>query len=214
MVFAFMMKIAETRLDKKFRERIKIREIIDVKLITISISCFMLFFLFTSIRSTMIPLFASDELGLSSIQIGFVFSFTSAIIVCCLLFVNVKIENKLRRSSILTLSLIICAVAVFLISLSLDFTTIMIFSIPLGLGFSFLQPTPFAMLSDYAKPENRGLMLGLARTIADFGIILGPPLVGWLIDVGRPLLVFYLISAVLALFSLATWRIFRKQHTH
>jgi MFS family permease len=208
------MKPTEMGFDKQFRERIKLREIIDDKLITISISCFMLFFLFTSIRSTMIPLFASNKLGLSSIQIGFVFSFTSAIIVCCLLFINVKIENRLRRSSLLTLSLLICALAVFLVSLSYDFVTLMIVSIPLGLGFSLLQPTPFAMVSDYTKPENRGLMLGLARTIADFGIVLGPPLVGWLIDVGQPLLVFYLISAVLVLFSLATWRIFRNQNTH
>ncbi len=94
----------------------------------------------------------------------------------------------------------------------MDFTMLLVFSIPLGFGLSLLQPTPFAMISDYAKPEYRGVTLGLARTIADFGIILGSTLVGWIIDVGQPLLVFYLISAVLALFAAVTWHVFRDQH--
>ena len=191
---------------------IKLKEIFDVKIIVISISCFMMFFLFTSIRSTMIPLYGSNELGLSALQIGLVFSVTSAIIVCCLLLVNVKLEQALRQASLLTLSLLICASSVVLLSFSVDFITLLVFSIPLGFGLSLLQPTPFAMISDYAKPENRGVTLGLARTIADVGIILGSTLVGWLIDVGQPLLVFYLIAAVLALFSAVTWYVFRDQH--
>jgi len=198
--------------DAPSQSGIKLQEVFDIKIIVISISCFMMFFLFTSIRSTMIPLYGSNELGLSALQIGLVFSVTSAIIVCCLLLVNVKLEQALRQASLLTLSLLICASSVVLLSFSVDFTTLLVFSIPLGFGLSLLQPTPFAMISDYAKPENRGVTLGLARTIADVGIILGSTLVGWLIDVGQPLLVFYLIAAVLALFSAVTWYVFRDQH--
>ena len=213
MIFAYMMKNPEatSEIDIPSQSGIKLQEVFNIKIIVISLSCFMMFFLFNSIRSTMIPLYGSNELGLSSLQIGLVYSFTSAIIVCCLLILNVKIEKALRKASLLTLSLLICASSVALLSFSVDFITLLMFSIPLGFGLSLLQPTPFAMISDYAKLENRGLTLGLARTIADFGIILGSTLVGWLIDVGQPLLVFYLISAVLALFSLATWYVFRDQ---
>ncbi len=160
----------------------------------------------------MIPLYGSSALGLSSLHIGLVYSVTSVIILCCLLLANVKLEQTLRKASLLTLSLGVCASSVALLSFSMDFTTLLVFSIPLGFGLSLLQPTPFAMISDYAKPEYRGVTLGLARTIADFGIILGSTLVGWIIDVGQPLLVFYLISAVLALFAAVTWHVFRDQH--
>jgi DHA1 family multidrug resistance protein-like MFS transporter len=213
MIFALMMRrpAAASGIAVSSRRSITLQEVFDLKIIVISISCFMMFFLFNSIRSTMIPLYGSNELGLSSLQIGLVFSFTSAIIVCCMLLVNVKLENAFRKASLLTLSLLICASSVVLLSFSVDFATLLLFSLPLGFGLSLLQPTPFAMISDYAKPENRGLTLGLARTIADVGIILGSILVGWLIDVGQPLLVFYLISAVLALFSCVTWYVFRDQ---
>jgi MFS family permease len=195
--------------DVRSHARVRLRDVIDRKMMTISLACFMMFFMFNSIRSTMIPLYGSDVLGLSSVQIGLVFSFTSAIIVGCLLFVNGVIEKRVKQSSLLTLSLLICAFAVYLFSLSVDFTTLLLVSLPFGLGFSLLQPTPFVMLSEYAKPEARGLMLGLARTIADVGIILGPTLAGWLIDAGQPLLVFYLVAASLSVFSLVTWRVYR-----
>ncbi|KON26271.1 hypothetical protein AC480_06010, partial [miscellaneous Crenarchaeota group archaeon SMTZ1-55] len=213
-LFAFLMVHPEeaAERDAPSQSGIRLQEIFTGKIIVISVSCFMMFFLFNSIRSTMIPLYGSNALGLSSLQIGLVYSFTSVIILCCLLLVNVKLEQALRKASLLTLSLGICASSVALLSFSMDFTMLLVFSIPLGFGLSLLQPTPFAMISDYAKPEYRGVTLGLARTIADFGIILGSTLVGWIIDVGQPLLVFYLISAVLALFAAVTWYVFRDQH--
>jgi MFS family permease len=66
------------------------------------------------------------------------------------------------------------------------------------------------MISDYAEPENRGLTLGISRTVAAFGIVIGPTMVGGLIDFGQPLLAFYIISGILFLFSVLTFAVFRK----
>ena len=64
------------------------------------------------------------------------------------------------------------------------------------------------MISDYAHPEYRGVTMGVARTIADSGHLIGPIMVGWLIDLGHPLIAFYIVAGILGVVSLVTYRIF------
>ena len=188
-----------------------IREIItERRMIILSASCFMMFFLFSSIRGTMIPVYGAEELKLSSFGIGVVFSVTSVTTVVGLILLTHRLEDRLGRSKLLPLGLLICSISVFLISFASNLVTLSIFVIPLGLGFSILQPTVFGMISDYAEPENRGLTMGISRTVAAFGIVIGPTMVGGLIDLGQPLLAFYIISGVLCLFSILTYVVFRK----
>jgi MFS family permease len=215
LIIVFLMRQPERQFDKAPSDiQFNLVEILtDIKILILSCASFMMFFLFSSIRSTMIPLYGSEYLGLSSFQIGFIFSFTSAIIVFGLLFLNPRLAQLVKRSLLLSVSLVICSVAVFLIAFSMDFYTLVLYSMPLGIGFSLLQPLPFTMITDYTNPESRGLTIGFSRTIADLGIILGPTLVGWIIDLGQPLLVFYLISGILSLFSFVIWYVFRETHT-
>jgi MFS family permease len=81
----------------------------------------------------------------------------------------------------------------------------------LGIGFSMLQPTVFAMISSTAEPTYRGLTMGIARTIAAFGIVIGPTMVGWFIDLGYALSAFYVIAGILCLCSIFTYTVFKKQ---
>ncbi|KON30331.1 hypothetical protein AC480_01310, partial [miscellaneous Crenarchaeota group archaeon SMTZ1-55] len=110
---------------------------------------------------------------------------------------------------LLVLSLVLSALAVVSLSAAADFLTLALMAVPLGLGFGLLQPTPFAMVLDRASVENRGLMVGLVRTGGDVGIIIGPLLVGGLLDFGQPVLVFYVVAAIIALFALLSWYIFQ-----
>jgi MFS family permease len=97
------------------------------------------------------------------------------------------------------------------LSVAPDFLTLALLALPLGVGFGLLQPTPFAMVLDRASVENRGLVVGLLRTTGDVGIIVGPLLVGGLLDLGHPALVFYVVAAIIALFALLSWRILQTQ---
>jgi DHA2 family lincomycin resistance protein-like MFS transporter len=121
-----------------------------------------------------------------------------------------RLEGVFGRARLLSISLLVCSLAVLAISLSSDFTTFVIASIPLGVGFGLLQPIPFAMIIDLSEPVNRGLMMGTLRTVADLGIIIGPTSVGWLMSLDRPLWAFYLIAAIVGAFSLLTWTAFRR----
>jgi MFS family permease len=194
-----------------FRSTLSIIEIVkDRRMIILSASCFMMFFLFSSIRGTMIPVYGVEELSLSSFEIGLVFSLTSATTVVGLIFITHRLEERLGRSKLLPLGLIVSSLSVLLISLSSNIISLSTFVIPLGVGFSILQPTVFAMVSDHAEPEKRGLTIGISRTVAAFGIVIGPTMVGGLIDLGQPLLAFYLVAGILGLFSILTHVVFRK----
>jgi DHA1 family multidrug resistance protein-like MFS transporter len=193
------------------RSGLGFRDIVtDLRILTLSASCFLMFFLFSSIRGTIIPLYGVEELGLSSVEIGLIFSLTSAITVFGLLFVTHRLETRIGRSMLLPLSLLICSMAVFLLSVASNFITLAAFVLPLGIGMSILQPTSFTMISDHAQPAIRGLTLGFSRTIAALGIIVGSTMAGWLMDLGQQFVGFLLIGGILSLFSFFTYFVFRK----
>jgi MFS family permease len=197
--------------EESSQSTLRILEIVkDRRMIILSASCFMMFFLFSSIRGTMIPVYGAETLMLSSFEIGLVFSLTSATSVVGLVFITHRLEGRLGRFKLLPLGLLVSSISVFLISLSSNIITLSTFVIPLGVGLSILQPTVFSMISDHAEPENRGLTMGISRTVAAFGIVIGPTMVGGLIDLGQPLLAFYLVAGILGLFSILTHLVFRK----
>lgn len=191
--------------------RANVLEIIqDVRILTLGGSCFMLFFLFTSILGPMIPLYGVEEMNLTSVQIGLIFSLNSVIVAIILLFVVHRLDRFVRRALLLPFSLLICSISVFLISFAWDFVTLAIFVGSLGVGLGVLQPLPFAMVIDYSKHDSRGLTMGILRTVGSLGLILGPMVVGWLMDLGQALLVFYTIAVIVGLFSVLTWVVFRR----
>jgi MFS family permease len=179
-------------------------------ILILCVATFLTFFMFSSIRGTMIPLYGVDVLGLSTTQIGLVFSVTSATIVGILLGVIPVLEQRVSRPHLLVISLGVAAGAITALSLTHDFLSLILIAVPLGVGFSLIQPTPFVMILDLATPETRGVMMGLLRTTGDIGIIVGPLLVGSLLDLGQPHLVFYVVAAIYAFFTVVTWYIFHR----
>ncbi len=182
----------------------------DIRVIAISGSAFAMFFLFSGVRGTMIPLFGAGQFQLSSSQIGLVFSLTSLTILMVLFFITHRLERIIGRSSLLPISLSVCSISVLILSFSSDFMTLAVLSIPLGIGFGLLQPIPFATIIDFSNPAKGGLSMGILRTIADLGLIIGPMMVGWLMYLNQPLLVFYLVASIIGALSFMTWIVFRK----
>jgi MFS family permease len=182
----------------------------NIRVLSVCVSAFAMFLLFSSIRGTMIPLYGATVLGLNSSEIGLIFSCTSLVIFIVLAFATQRLEEAFGRAGLLTISLVVCSLSVAAMSLPSDFATFIITSIPLGVGLGLLQPTPFAMIIDLSKPANRGLMMGVMRTVADIGVIVGPIIVGSLMNIGQPLLVFYVIAAIIGALSLMTWIVFRR----
>ena len=212
LVINLQLRIA--RIQREAQVPLSIRQvggiIVNPLILMLCAATFLTFFMFSSIRGTMIPLYGIDVLGLSTTQIGLVFSVTSATIVGILLGVIPILEQRISRPQLLILSLGIAASAIAALSIASDFSSLILISVPLGVGFSLIQPTPFVMILDLATVETRGLMMGVLRTTGDIGIIVGPLLVGSLLDLGQPHLVFYVVAGIYAFFTILFWNTFRQ----
>ncbi len=203
---------------KSFRAFPKASNIIalvkNFKILALCASCFVMFFIITSIRGTLIPLYGVQELGLDPYQIGLILSIFSVTNLLNLLFIGHRFERLIKRSLLLTLSLLTCAVSLYLLSFSSDLFNFALLSAPLGFGLGLLQPVPFALLLDYTNPSNIGLAMGVLRTIGDLGIVFGPIMVGRLMDIGQTIWVFYISAFFIGLLSVITWFVFHSENKH
>jgi MFS family permease len=78
----------------------------------------------------------------------------------------------------------------------------------LAVSTAMSGPAPAAFAADHAREEIRGLSLGIFRTGGDLGLLLGPPLLGFIADVGGYGAAFgvnaVIVAAAAGVFYLAT----------
>jgi MFS family permease len=84
-----------------------------------------------------------------------------------------------------------------------------------GFLFGIVQPARDMLVRKSAPPGAAGRVFGIVSTGFNIGGMVGPPLFGWLLDAGQPLLVFFgaagfmLLTAVMALAQ--EWRLRRRR---
>jgi len=124
----------------------------------VSFAVFTLFFLRTGVRTTLVPLFAANNLGLDSTAIGLILTIGG--ITTALTIVPMgKFSDKIGRK--LTLSI---AVAIY------------------GAVIGLSGPAA-AYVTDVSPQDKLEISMGLYRMISDFGFVVGPLLLGFLADV-------------------------------
>ncbi len=146
----------------------------------VTFAVFTTFFLRTGVRSTLMPLFGTNNLGLSSSDIGLALTIggiTTAITMTPM----GSISDRIGRKIPLTLCLILTAVVVLVIPFATDlFSFVFILGI-YGAVIGFSGPSA-AYVTDVSPPDKLEISMGLYRMISDFGFVLGPLLLGYLAD--------------------------------
>ncbi len=132
-------------------------------------------------RQTLVPLYASEEFGLTAGQIGLIF--TGLGVVGLLLIAPAGVAaDRFGRKPLIVPTGYIAAVGVvasaFAPTVEL-FVAGLLFS-AIGTGIS--GPAPAAFVADIAPEQLRGSAMGVYRTYGDLGIVLSPPLSGALAD--------------------------------
>ena len=168
----------------------------------VSFSFFALFFLRSSVRSTLLPLYASINLGLGEDQIGLLM--TVALVGTGLLsFPSGWISDKVGRKTPAMLCVLSSALLILLIPFQQnlqDLATLMIF---IG-AVSGLQGSMSAWPADIVTLDKLGTAIGLYRLIADLGIFLGPIAVTYANDWFNPNLITpqpFLLPATIAIIA-------------
>jgi MFS family permease len=131
-------------------------------------------------RNMAIPL-QGGELGLSEGEIGLMMSLLYVMTVGALALTG-TFGDRFGRKAILVPGQLVMALSLVLIALVTDAGPYMIGVLVYGMTIGVGGPIPAAYIADAADEEMQGMAIGVYRTSTDAGSVLGPIIVGWVID--------------------------------
>jgi DHA1 family multidrug resistance protein-like MFS transporter len=152
----------------------------DPKFIPVLPSIFSLFFIRTGVRSTLVPLFSGNNLGLNEFDIGLLL--TIAGIATAITMVPIGfISDKIGRRTPLLLSLLTSAPITIWIVFTTNFSYISLVLFFYGAIIGLSGPIA-AYITDISPKDKLEIYMGVYRTIGDIGFVFGPLLMGFVVD--------------------------------
>jgi len=151
-------------------------------LIPVVVTNFAYLWMVAVVFDTLVPLFASDVLGLSTVGIGVVIAVALAAELV-VLYPAGSVADQRGRKPVLVPSLAGLAVATAAVGWAPTPLLLGVLLAVLGLMSGAAGVPPGAMLSDVAPTQVSGTAVGVFRFCGDLGFTLGPLLAGWAIPV-------------------------------
>lgn len=191
-----------------------LRLLVDRRLAAIEVTQMASFLTMSSIRTTMLPLYGVDYLGLSVSEIDTILSIGALVSFPTLMIIS-NVVDRIQRNRIISIGFLGLAVAVFLYTLAQSFTLVLVATVILSVSQILINPSKSAIIGDITTPEVRGLVMGAFRTAGDIGFFVGPAMAGYLTDNVNVFAPFYLVtvlcvlSAIIALYALHATRLSR-----
>jgi len=142
---------------------------------------FALFFIRTGIRSTLVPLFAANNLGLDPGFIGGILT-VAGITTAVTMVPMGKLSDRIGRRNPLALCLLLSALIVVWIPYSDDLLELTINMAIYGAIIGLSGPIA-AFVTDVSPQNKLEVSMGLYRMISDMGFIAGPLFLGYLADI-------------------------------
>jgi DHA1 family multidrug resistance protein-like MFS transporter len=181
-IFAFAGLIATSRLrepassPRGTQSKTGVKDILSVlsngAFMLVNCSVLALFFLRAGVRSTLVPLYASLNLGLSEERIGILLTVAAVVTSACS-FPSGWLSDRVGRKRPIMACLFLSGIAVLLVPLQgslASLTGIMVFY---GLATG-LQGSIAAWPADVAPEGRLGTSMGVYRVMGDIGMVLGP----------------------------------------
>ena len=155
--------------------------LLDRNFLLVGLVTFIIFFTRTGSRSTVLPLFGNNVLGLTTVQLGFSLTLMA---IFNLLTVNLSgwLADHYGRKAAIVPACVVAGVALFTFTLCRSYAAFLASGALLGIATGLAGPAPAAYVADLAKPGQFGLTMGIYRTFGDVGVSIGPLLLGWISD--------------------------------
>ena len=131
-------------------------------------------------RFTIAPLLIQNKV-LTTSNIGGFFSVTSLAQLTAAS-MSGYIVDKLGRKTLLIPGTSIILLGLFLFDNANSYPTILLVAILLGIGEGSLTSSTVTLFADNAPKGYEGVTMGLYRTFGDFGFMIGPPILGFIIQ--------------------------------
>jgi MFS family permease len=137
---------------------------------------FSLFFLRTGIRSTIVPLFASNNLSLDSSIIGLVLTI-GGIASTITMIPSGIVSDKIGRRTPIILSFLLASLAIAIIPFSSNLTQLILTFVIYGFATGLSGPIS-AYIADVSDRNYMEVSMGFYRMVGDMGFVLGPLTLG------------------------------------
>jgi len=164
----------------------------------VNCSVLALFFLRSGLRSTLVPLYASLNLGLSEDKIGILLT-VAAIATAVCTFPSGFLSDRVGRKKPIMACLFLSGIVALLIPLQGNLNSLIGIMVFFGLSTG-LQGSIAAWPADVAPKDKLGTSMGVYRVMGDIGMVLGPITVSYVADYTGDLMVTFtpfLIPAIL-----------------
>ncbi|HVL23964.1 MAG TPA: MFS transporter [Thermomicrobiales bacterium] len=153
--------------------------------VLVSIVSFAAFFARTGGLFNVIPLLAEDQIGLAPDQIGLGIGMIS-IVGLVLVYPSGALVDRFGRKAVIVPSTLLSAVAIVGFALAQDFPQFMIASTFWAAASGIAGAAPAAYAADVAPRGMMANAMGMYRTLADSGYVLGPLVLGVISDLASP----------------------------
>jgi MFS family permease len=166
---------------------------------------FLLMFNSVGFLGTLVPLFADDVLGFSSSIIGAGLAIASLIGLVITIPGGIWADRTGPLAVLLTglSGIVVGSLAFLVVSEVVGF---MGAASVVGL-YALSSSVPMALLTDIVPADVRGMAVGIYRLIGDVGVLIGPVLLAWMVDVSGYRMAIVVSAAVAAAVVLAAWRL-------
>lgn len=141
-----------------------------------------------------LPIYAGT-IGISQSEIGLLFaSYAIALFIATPIFGGVA--DRIGRKKLLVLGLFCLSITTVVYAFATHFWFLVMARFLQGIAASIPWTAGLALLAESHSPEERGKAMGIAMSGQAGGVLLGPPLGGWLFDLGGYQLPFFVAAGI------------------
>ncbi len=194
-----VLTTALTKVSAKLNVRQQLALLVSIPgFLLVSVVSFVNFFARTGGVFNVIPLFAEETIGLRPDQIGLGITLVT-ITGVVLVYPSGMLVDRLGRKGVIVVSTMIAGTGMVLFALAGSFSAFLLASAIWGVGAGVSGAAPAAYVADLAPRGMTAPALSIYRTIADFGYVMGPLLLGLLSDLSSSRTALVFTAALLVL---------------
>lgn len=156
--------------------------VFSVGFVLVSAVTFVQFFARTGALFNVVPLMGRERLGLSPAQIGLALTLVNVLNIATL-YHSGALSDRFGRKPVIWPSTVISGLSLLAFAWSGGYLAFIGSALLWGLASGISGPSPGAYIADLAPAAQRGRLIGIYRTCADAGYVVGPLLLGWLVGV-------------------------------
>lgn len=155
----------------------------DRAYLAVNLATFSIFFTRSGVVSTVLPIFAHDNLMISQSMLGGALTLM-AVSDLAILLPSGSLSDRYGRKPLMLLCLITSAIAIFMMPRVSTLEELWLIVAAYGMARGFSGPL-VAWTADLTPPHLMGTSMGLYRMINDLGFVAGPLLLGFLAEASK-----------------------------